>query len=340
MKIDNHYLPKCHLKRWESSPKKVWVYSTLVSHENVPLWKERDIKGIAYRKYLYTRIVPEGLSDEIETFFDKEYETPAEEAIQKVVSNARLTPSDWKTLIRFLAVQRVRTPARLLELLQHWEKTFQNLLDNTLQEAAHQLESAKAEGVSLQEKKSLIPEYFPPVNVKIESDPVKKSAVLKAETVTGRGMWIFAIRHLLKTADVLHQHKWTVLSPPDGMRWFTSDDPVIQLNFHNQKYNFLGGWGSAGTEILLPISPQHLLYTQIGNKRPPLRGTRISLDRAQMINRFIAEHAHRMIFASKPDTSVKQYRPREVDSERFSDEESQWKEWHNNQTNAERKLME
>jgi len=182
-------------------------------------------------------------------------------------------------------------------------------------------------------------EYFPQVNVKIESDPEKKSAVLKVETVAGRGMWLFAIRHLLtKSADILHQYKWTILSPPNSMKWLTNDDPVIQLNFHNQKNIFLGGWGSAGTVIFLPISPQHLLYTQVG-KRPPLRGTRISFNMAQMINRFIAEHAHRMIFAAEPDTNVEKYRSREVDSERFSDEESQWTKWHANQTNAERKLM-
>jgi type I restriction enzyme M protein len=37
----------------------VWTYPILVGHENVPLWKERSIRGVAYHTHLYTRLIAE-----------------------------------------------------------------------------------------------------------------------------------------------------------------------------------------------------------------------------------------------------------------------------------------
>lgn len=336
---DNHYVSIGYLKRWESSSNKIWVYRTLVSHDNVPLWKESSIKGVAYHSYLYTRIIAGVESDEIERWLDKEYETPTEGVLQKVASEDRLTASDWRILVRFLASQDVRTPARLIENLKRWEKTLPDILENTLKESVRKLELVRSGETDLQQNKSLMAEYLP-IRIKTEIEPNKKFGILKAKTVTGRGMWLFSIRHLLsQTANILHQHRWTILSPPKGMKWFTSDDPVIRLNFYkHNKYDFRGGWGSIGTEIFLPISPEHLLYTQVG-KRPPRRGTKVTPDKAKMISRFIVEHAYRIIFAREPDTNVSKYRPRVVDSESFRDEKDQWTKWHANQTNAERELM-
>lgn len=336
---DNYYVSQAYLKKWGSSSNQIWAYRTLVSHKNVPLWKESFIKGIAYHSCLYTRITSGVESDEIETWLDTEYEAPAEEVFQKVASEARLTPSDWRILVRFLAAQDLRTPACLTENLKCWRKILPKILENTLHKSIRKLELIRSGETDLQQNKSSMANNLPfRVKTKIVSD--KKFGILKAETVIGRGMWLYGIRHLLtQTSDILHQHRWTILSPPKGMQWFTSDDPVIRLNFHDHdKYDFRGGWGSVGTEIFLPVTPEHLLYTQAG-KRSPRRGTKVTPDIAQIINRFIAEHAHRMIFASEPDINVSKYRPRVVGSEYFRDEKAQWTKWHVNQMNAERELM-
>jgi len=111
------------------------------------------------------------------------------------------------------------------------------------------------------------------------------------------------------------------------------------LNFHNTtRYDFGGGWGSKGTEIFMPISPNHLLYTQVG-VRPPLRGTQFSPAQAEIIRRCIAEHAHRLILASKPDANIVSLRPRTVNADLVKHENAQWAKWHEEQTEAERKLM-
>jgi len=336
---DNHYVPCEYLKHWASSEMKVWVYRILVAHENMHVWKKSSIRGIGYHSYLYTRIVAGHESDEIEQWLEREYETPAEDALPKATSGGRLTPSDWKVLVRFLAAQDVRTPARLVENLPRWHKTMPNILDRTLQKSIQRMESIKSRGEELPPTDSSLTEYFP-FSIKTETTPGEELGTLKVETVIGRGLWLYEIKHLLtKTANVLHQHRWTILSPSEGMKWFTSDDPVIRLNFHDlKKYDFGGGWRSEGTEIFMPLSPSHLLYTQVGH-RPPSRGTRFSLDQTKLIRRFIAEHAHRMIFAIEPDVLVPKLRPRTVSMDLVRDEKLQWSKWHEEQAAAERNLM-
>ena len=335
---DNHYVPCEYLKAWESSPGLVCVYRVLVSNMKVPLWNEKSIRGIAYHAHLYTRLVVGGATDEVEQWFDREYETPAAEVLRKVVTESRLEPSDWIVLIRFLAAQDMRTPARLVEFLRRWHKSFPDFFQNTLKKSVERLESMKARGEEIRTEPFPLADYFP-LRVTTEIQPGQEYGTIKAQTVVGRALWLFSIKHLLtKTADVLLQHRWTIMTPPKGVEWFTSDDPVVRLNYHNSsKYDFGGGWGSKGTEIFMPISPNLLLYTQIGS-RPPRRGMQFSSEQAEIILRCIAEHAHRLIFASKPDANVASLRPRTVNADLLKDEDSQWSKWHEEQAEAESKL--
>lgn len=158
--------------------------------------------------------------------------------------------------------------------------------------------------------------------------------------MVGRGVWLFNMRHLLAgSARVLHDHKWSILAPHERLSWLTSDDPVIRLNYYGVgKYDFKGGCGNPGTEILLPIGPRHLIYTKVGH-RPPPRGEVLSHDKTEAIRRFIAEHAYRMIFAASRDESVSTLRPRIVNAELFRYEQQQWLQWHAEQNAAERNQL-
>jgi hypothetical protein len=338
---DNHYVSRSYLKRWASSHGRVRTYRTLVSHSSVPTWKESSICKVAYRPHLYTRIAAGRESDEVEKWLDREVETPAEEALQKAISGARLTPADWKRLVRFLAAQDVRTPARFSESLSRWHATLPSLLENTLHESVRALEWSRKTGKPIPEIEAPPHVDSPPIRVTTESVPGQQFGKLKAEIVVGRSLWLYEIRHLVtQTAAALHQHKWTILSPPADLRWFTSDDPVIRLNYYGPgKYDFKGGWGSPGTEIFFPLSPHHLLYTEVG-KRPPLRGERLERDLAEMLRRFIAEHADRMIIAVEPNLDVPRLRPRIVNAALFRAEVEQWRRWHEDQSAGERELMD
>lgn len=334
---DNHYVSQGYLKRWASSPERLWVYRILVSYARVPVWKEASAKGVAYHSHLYTRIAAGKETDDFERWLDREFEAPAEEPLGKATSDARLTPNDWNRLVNFLAAQDVRTPARLVEGLQRWQQILPSILDSTLQESVRKIEQAQEAGEIVQRDPRGDSEYIP-LRVTREIEPGHDVGKLKAEVLVGRGLWLFSMRHVLtKTVTALKQHKWSILSPPRGMNWITSDDPVIRLNYYRHgKYDFKGGWGKVGSEILLPLGPRHLLYTRIGH-RPPQRGE-IPRDQAELIQRFIAEHAHRLIFSAAPDPEILKLRPRTVNADLWRDECDQWRKWHDEQTAAEREL--
>lgn len=160
-----------------------------------------------------------------------------------------------------------------------------------------------------------------------------------AEMLVGRQLWLWTIKRALnRNIKALLQHRWTILCPPKGTRWFTSDNPVIRLNYNSlADYNFDGGWGSRGTAIFLPLDHEHLLFTQVGS-RPPQRGERMTSEQAQLIRRFTAEHAWRMIFAGEPADEIAALRPRIVDPAGFEHESAQWANWHSQQTEAEREI--
>ena len=331
----NHYVPELYLKRFQEDSGRICVYRLLVPHPRVPVWKRSTAGGVGYYRHLYTRLVAGVESDEIEEWFNRDFESPAEEALHKATSNLRLSEKDWYRLVRFLAAQDVRTPARLLEDLSRWNKEALP----TLQECLADLPKSREEmRTKLAERKRLPNTEYLPIRVKTEIVPGQEFGRVRAELVVGRGLWLFSLKHALEnTAKILHTHKWSILRPPDGMSWFTSDKPVVRLNFHHEgKYDFEGGWGSKGTEILFPLSPRHLLYTQVGH-RVPVRGS--VMPSAHMVRRMIAEHAHRLIFSATEDAEVPTMRPRVESAEAFQNEKMQWDRWNEDQVAAERELL-
>ncbi len=337
---ENHYVPCVYLKRFSAPYGRVETYRLLVSHPNASLWKKQSPRAIAYHSHLYTRMTAAGPSDEFEKWLERDFETPAEGPLRKATSDEQLSADDWKHLVRFAAAQTVRTPARLYEHIQRWEKRMPEFLDDVFRKSIERLKRAKETG---EEFPPVSPEYrdLIPVRVTTELKEGRPHGTLRSEIVLGRGTWLFSIKHLLtRTLAVLHQHRWTVLKAPDGLNWFTSDDPVIRLNFYGgDKYDFRGGWGNPGSEILLPLSPRHVLYTKVG-ERPAQRGTVVSRQEAEMIRRCIAEHAHRMIFAVSPVDDLPELRPRVIDDELVRTEREQWRKWHDEQVAAERALMD
>ncbi len=280
-------------------------------------------------------------TDEIERWLDSEFETPAAEALQKATSDARLTPGDWKRLVRFLAAQDVRTPARFAEQVRHWDADLPGVIEEALRDSVRMLEEVAQFGEPLPRPQPVSGDGFP-YRIIVRHEPGQEMGQrLGVEVLVGRGFWLSNIRHALEqTVKVLYRHKWTILLPPKGLAWFTSDDPVVRLNFHSAtKYNFGGGWDRWGTKIFLPLGPQHLLYTQIGNL-PPRRGERITQSEANLVRRFIAEHEHRMIFAAECDADVPRLRQRTVDDDLFQQEREQWSTWHDQQTAAEQELID
>jgi hypothetical protein len=336
---DNHYVPRTYLKHWCGEDGQLWVHRFLVSHDKARPWRRASPKGYAYLEHLYTQAVATGLTDEFEYWLESEFEGPGGAAIQKVVDNVQLTPQDWSHLIRFLAAQDVRTPARLLETIRRWQSTLPELLEDSLKNTVQELETSLRENKPIESGNYFGAENLP-IKVAVDKIDGENLVKLSIETGAGRGLWMFSIKHMLtRTVRALLSHKWTILHSPKDVKWLTSDDPVVRLNFQSPtRYDFSGGWGTVGTEIFLPLSQNHLLYTKIGS-RPPQRGTVVSANMADWLQRFTIEHAHQYVIAASPDTNVSRVRPRIVDPSIHNAEMEQWKLWHEEQTKMEQKLL-
>lgn len=339
LKIRNHYVPRLYLKRWSDADAKVWVYRVLVPHASVPLWKRSSIASIGYHRNLYTRILTGDETDEFENWLERDFETPAAEPLRKATADERLSADDWECIIRLLAAQDVRTPARLIEFLRRQEEQLPGLTEEVLQNVVRELSEAKRTGRKIERPPSELAEGFP-TRVTTEIEPNAEVGVLKVETVVGRSLWLWSLRRLLtETYKVLRTHHWTIVRPPVSMNWITSDNPVVKLNYYsNDRYDFKGGWGRKGSEILMPLSSQHLLYTRIGDRPPWLKGDRVPEALAHIFQKLIIENSHRFVYASTEDPLVGEICPRVVNAATFESEIDKWRRWGKEQSLAERDL--
>jgi hypothetical protein len=225
---DNHYVPRMYLKPWETTAHRVWTYRFLVAHESAPVWKPFSSKSLGHHLHLYTRQSAGNESDEIERWFDREFERPAHEPIQKALSDKRLTINDWKCLIRFLAAQDVRTPAWfhsqnaamgsdvcLACSKRLWKQSLRNMTKAEKPGTRSHLHLLRKIGSRASNARSG------------EAQSVRDGEI-GVEMLTGRKLWLWSIqRALTETLPVLYQHRWTILRPPQRMTWLTSDNPVI-----------------------------------------------------------------------------------------------------------------
>jgi hypothetical protein len=274
---------------------------------------------------------------------ETEFENPVKETINKVIKDKPLKASDWIRLARFLAAQDVRTPTSYLETMKRLEETLPATMQDTLEKSVKELEKRVKEGSPL--KPNQISENSPSpfkrslkVNVKPNPKSEGGGGVIEATVTLGRLAWLENQQFILqKTAKILLNHKWSILKPANGLEWFTTDHPVVRLNYYKEgSYDLKGGWGKINGNLFMPLSPNHLLFTQIGAE---LRD-QVTLSREETLRfqKFIAERAFRWVFAQKPITTVEKYRPREVDTEKYKDEETLLKTWHKEQSLAEKNL--
>jgi hypothetical protein len=335
---DNHFVPQLYLKHWSKDGHRILSYRILVSNNQVPKWELRSIRGVAFHRDLYTEFSNHQEVDEFEKWLESEYEAPAQESLVKVLQDKKLESSDWERLALLLGAQDVRTPTNYLESMEQWNRTLPPILENTLKNAVSHLESTQQENHSTIEsnnrEQSFFKDHFniqvlPSIDLEPDKGQVGVSVMLS------RSFWLESQRFLLsKTANSLLKHKWSIVKPSKGNRWFTCDHPVVRLNYYGDgTYDLKGGWDNKGGNLFMPLSPQHLLFTEIGSDLPDRFV--FSPEKTLIIQKFLAEKALRWIFAYDRMNVVPKLRPRHIDPVAFKAEQEQWKNWHNEQSKAE-----
>lgn len=337
LRKNHHYVSQSYLKAWANKHHRIWTYRTLVSNSGVPEWSQSSIRSIANHQHLYTRTIVGDESDEIEVWMDQEIESPAQIALSKARSIEPLNRLEWECLLRFVALHHIRSPANYIESMERWKLKIPSIMEGVMQSAVskmktHQNQSHISANETNHDTKMI------PMKVTKEINDTSERMHLKAEVLLGRGLWLFSIRHIMSnTCKVLNKHTWSIIRAPEGIEWITSDNPVVRLNYYEEgSYDFKGGWGNKGSEIIFPLSPKLLLYTQVGNEA---RMNTVSIELATTLNRFIAENAHRHIFASNPTDEISNIIPRVVDKIAYEDEKREWETWHMRQMELEKKYQ-
>jgi hypothetical protein len=335
---DNHFVPQSYLRRWSNDGHNIFCYRLLVPDRNFPEWENRPIKGVAYQKDLYTYIKNKSEIDEYEHWLEKNIETPSVEAIEHVRCSDKLTLLDWEKLILLFAAQDVRTPANYRETIVRWQKQLPGLMSETLHEVKDKLIEAKEKGIKIESNPSPENEYLSEIfkfEIIRDYSPSTNEGALKVTVLPGRRSWILNQKHAIeKLADVLLSHKWSIAVSSPGNNWYTSDNPAVRLNYQSDsKYDFKGGWNRIGTDLFMQLTPNHLMFTEIGRRFDD----QVSFTKEQTLvfQKFIALHADKMIFSKKRDTELSKYRSREINREAYLNEEKQWEEWNSSQSKAE-----
>ncbi|MEK4355448.1 DUF4238 domain-containing protein [Paenibacillus sp. FSL R5-0475] len=326
LRKNHHYVSQSYLKTWANNHNRVWTYRTLVSHSSVPEWFQSSIKIIANHHHLFTRSILGADSDEIEVWMDQEIETPAQIALTKARSDEPLSKQEWEHLLRFVALQDIRNPERYIQQLERWKLEMPTIIEEAMQTTLSKMKADPNEGL-IPANKEYIDSKLIPIRVTKENGTASELGQLKTEVLLGRGVWLFSIRHLLTTTyKVLNEHTWSILRSPGELLWVTSDNPLVRLNYYEDgSYDFKGGWGNKGAEIIFPLSPRLLLYTQVGNK---VRMNNVTRELAETLNRFIAENAHRHIFGLNPVDEISEIYPRIVNQVAYDHEKKEWETWH------------
>lgn len=328
---NNHYVPQFYLDNWGKN-KNIWKYQLLVSNERVPLWSHVSIKHTASIENLYVRIEKNEEIDDFEKMFDIKFESTGKIAMDKAVNGERLSMSDWDKLIDFITAQIVRTPA----FFQRLRPIIQQSLKESLTESVDKLKKIKEKPPIMVDKiksDKLIPISF----IDLGESEKEGFEDIKIEVIEGKSTWLWSIQHLLeKSKEVMHQHKWSIITCDGTLP--TSDDPVVCFKYYGgHKYEFGGGWQQDGTQIVCPISPHKVLYTQVGGKAP----SRMNFDKkhSELLKELIINHAFREIYAVEQDENIPLIRKREVNLEKYNEDIQMIDKWYSKYIDTEGKKL-
>jgi hypothetical protein len=325
-----------YLRKWSDDGTRIHAYRLLVSHENVPAWNRVAIKNLGMWPDLYTQLVGGAEVDEFEGWLKVQFEDPVVPVYDKLEAGDELDSQDFARLAMFYAAQDVRTPASLLESLRRWNREIPEMLESVLKDAVAEMSRPASERRRPADNKTT-DELSKTLRVRVDREaPAPPGMVqLRAEVTPGRSMWLGGIKHILNgVAERLLTHRWSIVEPHPGWEWITCDHPAMRLNYNGPTdYTFTGGWGNPGTDLILPLSPRHLLFTQVG--RTNLPRLRFSLEKTIEIQRLVCERAHREIYARQPVKRVPWFRPRHVDAKMAEEELAQRATWHQEQAAVE-----
>jgi hypothetical protein len=336
----HHSVPEGYLKAWAGDDRQALGYRLVVPHECYPRWERRPIRSLTRYDDLYTSSYSGQDSDEHERWFNENIESPAAEPLARVRAGGHLCSADIQRLALYVLALDQRTPEAYVEFMERTQPALQQSLNAAMGRLESRLKAStrrsarrKPNTFAIESRSEPGPAF--PMRIRTVSADEEGKVGLLAEVTLGREMWLWQQRLVVERfAAYVASLDWRILQPHDGHAWFTSDHPVVRLNYRTpDQFDFKGGWGVKNCEILIALSPQHLLYTKIGGC--DVLPSKLSIEMAGAFQRFIALRAHRWIIGRAPSLRAEWWAPRTVDRALFEAEKATWSRWNQAQRDAE-----
>lgn len=333
---NNHYIPQMYLSRWTNN-EKIFVFQLLVSHENVPVWNKQSVEHTASLPNLYISVLKDEESDHLEHDFDARFESPAKKTLDKVCNEEKMTSKDWWLISDYVVAQYVRTPSFYLWVKDWGKDALSQQIDELGQTLSKMKEIPKATHEAVEEASLL------PIGVRFVDDkPDDEHTYVEISAVSGKGLWLFAIKHSLKDKSSLREYfsglKWSVITAPEGEVWPSCDNPVVICDIRDgsisraPKHTGIEGKTKA---IIFPISPKKLLLAMSVRKYP----WRFQADEelSYMLRKAIVNNALMYIYRDEKITTI---RPRVVDEIEYKRVKDDFENWFNNYKEIEGPLLQ
>lgn len=330
---DNHYVPQFYLRNWSKDGNNILTYPVLVANTSEDWWKLKPIKSSACFKDLYTREIN---GEEIADFEDllQEYEYLAKNVIDKIIAEKEISTKELYCLVEFYGVQYMRTPARLSAInTPRMQKSLAAAAGAALKETMDDLKNPYHKNKNESNDPGL---DLLPFGINREGD------IMTIKTIIGgKGTFLMAIDRAIQLTEKYLKnpnYRWHIIHAADKINWPTSDNPAmcVFFNEHTRKWSN-GGWAERGCELMLPLSPKHLLYSKVGYKADRKKLEK-SEEFSKRIDDLIIQHSFRYIYALERKKFMWEKKPRTANAELLQNEREQYMEWHKNQIELEDEL--
>lgn len=329
---NNHYVPQFYLKYWSLNGNTVRTYNGIVRHKACQDWTQHSIKSTACWPDYYTDEIDGYDDDKVERLF-QQYECKSREVFERARTGKRLTDKEINILVDYLISQIVRTPVFYYFTQAQTKELFRPTLEEVINRIEKNLEKGFIPNNTSNSKDSL--ETFFPLKIDIDNE----NGLIKAETCLGRHSFLHAAVTFLdgEVAHLLRQSNWKILET--NRVFLTSDNPVVIMQRRGiDKFSlgFDAGLINYPTYIYLPLTPHHLLVTDLRASKKQMDSFVLSSFLFNLFQQGIIYNAHRYIYAIQDTQLVNNLRPQIIDPIAFDNLQYEMKTWHEAQLKLER----
>lgn len=306
------------------------VYRLIVSHSNVPYWTHQPLEHTGSLPNIYINVLNEQEYDDLEHDFDKYFESPSKPSFDKLCNGEKLTSYDWRKISDYVVAQYVRTPAFYIWIKELGKRIIPEQID-ALAKELNEMKTIPNNRHRGFDEDSLLPLRVQLTDIK----PDKEHTYIEITSSAGKGMWLFAIKHVLQEDSELRKYfrnlKWSIITAPEGEDWPSCDNPVVICEISgNTIERALASAGIVGKTraIIFPVSPKKLL---LGMTRRKFPWRMIADDQLfEQIKTVIVNNAFMFVYHNHEDEAIVINRPRVVDEQEYKRVNQEFNTWFDN----------